>query len=96
MSLLNAIGEVLFAKNCEQGSRNLIWAAIGVPSTPRGKEDNEGVNLLRGAYIVHAQVKECSDYALSEEGRAVCERFWVGAVFVHSFLRSDLALLSLG
>jgi retinol dehydrogenase 12 len=70
-------GELLLARSCEEGSRHVIWASIGTPSSTRDKEDGEGIRLLKGAYIAHCQVEECSDYALSEEGKAVRERIWV-------------------
>ena len=52
--------EVLLARTTEQGSRQLIWACIG------GKDN---VKELRGAYISSMQVRESSDFAVSEEGK---------------------------
>lgn len=76
-STFNAIATFLAAKSCEKGSRNLVWAAVGTPTTEKGKEDGDGLSSLRGAYVSHAQVEECSDYALSDEGKAVGKRIWV-------------------
>jgi retinol dehydrogenase 12 len=71
------VAQFLIARTAEQGSRNLIWAAIATPSVPRDKEDGEGIRLLKGAYIANSQVEECSDYALSAEGKAMRERILV-------------------
>jgi NAD(P)-dependent dehydrogenase (short-subunit alcohol dehydrogenase family) len=84
-----SISEFLFARSCEEGSRSLIWAAIGTPSSTRDKEDGESVRLLQGEYIAHAQILGCSSYASSEEGKAVGERIWVR---VPSFLCSNSTL----
>ena len=60
--------EVLLARTTEQGSRQLIWACIG------GKDN---VDQLRGAYISSMQVRETSDFAVSEEGNRAQTKLWV-------------------
>ena len=60
--------EVLLARTTEQGSRQLIWACIG------GKDN---VEELRGAYISSMQVRESSDFAVSEEGNRAQTKIWV-------------------
>ena len=60
--------EKLFAYTSEEGSRQLIWAAIeGV-----GKEKE-----LQDAFITRSEITEPSDYVLGEEGRRVQEQLWV-------------------
>jgi len=59
--------EVLLARTTEQGSRQLVWACIG------GKDN---VDQLRGAYISSMQVRETSDFAVSEEGKRAQTKLW--------------------
>lgn len=59
----------------EVGSRELVWAALG------GRERAEA---LRGAYIDRCEVREPSDFALSEEGRIMQDRVWREIVEVTS------------
>jgi len=66
--MLDGIVEAVFARTAEQGSRNLLWAAVG----GAGRESE-----LRGAYVSNAKLQEVSDYALSDEGAAVQTRLWV-------------------
>jgi retinol dehydrogenase 12 len=60
--------EALLARTSEEGSRQLVWAAIGGV----GREFE-----LRGAYVNKADLQEVSDYVLSDEGAVVQTRFWV-------------------
>jgi retinol dehydrogenase 12 len=60
--------EVLLARTTEQGGRQLVWACIG------GKDN---VDQLRGAYISSMQVRETSDFAVSEEGKRAQTKLWV-------------------
>lgn len=60
--------EALLARTTEEGSRDLVWAAIG----GAGREFE-----LRGGYVNNATIKEVSDYALSDEGAVVQTRLWV-------------------
>jgi retinol dehydrogenase-12 len=60
--------EPLLARTTEEGSRQLVWAAVsGV-----GREFE-----LRGGYVSMANLQEVSDYALSDEGTVVQTRVWV-------------------
>jgi retinol dehydrogenase 12 len=63
----------LVGRSSEEGSRELIWAVICAPSGARDEEDEEDIHLLKGVYIANARVEECSDYALSEEGKVMRE-----------------------
>ena len=62
------IMEVTLARTTEEGSRQLVWAAVG----GAGREFE-----LRGGYVNAASLQEVSDYALSDEGTAVQSRLWV-------------------
>ncbi len=62
------IMEVLLARTTEEGSRDLVWAAVGGV----GREFE-----LRGGYVNMASLQEVSDYALSDEGAVVQSRLWV-------------------
>jgi hypothetical protein len=70
--MLDSILEALLARTTEEGSRQLLWAAIG----GAGREFE-----LRGAYVSKASIQEVSDYALSDEGAAVQTRLWVSDAF---------------
>jgi len=59
--------EKLLAWTPEQGSRQLIYAAIA-------ERDNE--DRMKGAYISGAAVVEPSDYVLSEEGVKMQDTLW--------------------
>lgn len=60
--------EVTLARTTEEGSRQLIWAAIG-------HEDKK--DELHGAYISFAEVSEPSDFVLSEQGKFAQDKLWV-------------------
>ncbi|KAG6856450.1 hypothetical protein H0H87_004415 [Tephrocybe sp. NHM501043] len=66
------IMESLIARTTEQGSRQLIYAAVG------GEDD---LDMLRGAYISCARVSEASDYALEEHD--VQDKLWVRHGLIH-------------
>lgn len=57
-----------FAFTSEEGSRQLVYAAIG------GREDE---SQMRGAYVHLNKVAEVSDFVISEEGAKLQERIWV-------------------
>ena len=57
--------QALLARTTEEGSRQLVWAAVGGV----GREFE-----LRGGYVNKANLEEVSDYALSDEGAALQTR----------------------
>ncbi|KAF7308194.1 Retinol dehydrogenase 12 [Mycena chlorophos] len=57
----------LLALTPEQGSRNLVFAAVGEPDQP-GK--------LQGQFLFNKQPVEASDFVVSEDGKRAEERFW--------------------
>jgi retinol dehydrogenase 12 len=63
-----AIMGLVLARTTEQGSRQLVWAAVGGAG-----RDFE----LRGAYVNKADIAEVSDYALSDDAAVAQRRIWV-------------------
>ena len=78
--------KLILARTTEQGSRQLIWACIG------GKDN---IDQLRGAYISSMQVRESSDFVVSEEGKRAQTKLWVNIPSVNttSLLTSMYLLL---
>lgn len=64
--------EKTLARSTEEGSRQLVWAAVGGAN----KLDD-----LRGAYISLAAVDEASDYVISQEGQWAQRKLWVIVAF---------------
>ncbi|KAJ7471693.1 hypothetical protein B0H11DRAFT_1867417 [Mycena galericulata] len=60
--------EWAIAFTTEEGSRRLVFAAIGLPDKP---------DTLRGQYIDDCQVQEPSDFVVSKEGQQVEKDVWV-------------------
>jgi retinol dehydrogenase-12 len=65
---------LVLARTAEQGSRQLVWAAVG----GAGREFD-----LRGAYVNKANISEVSDYALSDDGAVAQRRIWVRPTLLH-------------
>jgi hypothetical protein len=61
--------EKMFARTSEEGSRQLVWAAIGAPEA--------GVDDLRGAYINLSRVDEPGDFVLGDKGEKWENKLWV-------------------
>ncbi|KAG6856249.1 hypothetical protein H0H87_006108 [Tephrocybe sp. NHM501043] len=61
------IMEKFLARTSEEGSRQLVWAAVG------GKDDED---KLRGAYVDGLRIVEASDFAVGEEGHVVQDKLW--------------------
>lgn len=65
-SIFVSLFERLLAHTAEEGSRQLVYAAVsGVDSE------------MHGAYVALSQIKEVSDFVLSAEGREAQRRIWV-------------------
>jgi hypothetical protein len=62
----------LLAHSAEEGSRQLVWAAVGIP-----QEKDQTLKDLRGAYIHQSHIDEPSDYVLGEEGKKRENKLWV-------------------
>jgi len=67
--------EKALARTSEQGSRQLVWAAVG---------GEDQLDQMRGAYISLARISEASDFVISEEGQAFQGKLWVCQFFHHS------------
>jgi len=72
LRIFDRVMEALLARTSEEGSRQLLWAAIGGV----GREFE-----LRGGYVSKADLQEVSDFALSDEGAVVQTRLWVRDTF---------------
>ncbi|KAG6918156.1 hypothetical protein DXG01_016141 [Tephrocybe rancida] len=66
-SMIFNLVQKLIARTSEQGSRQLVYAAVG-------SADNE--DQLRGAYISCARVSEASDFAIGAKGRVLQDKLW--------------------
>ena len=73
MRLRMMIMAALLGRTAEQGSRQLVWAAVG----GAGREFE-----LRGAYVNKADIQEVSDYVLSDDGAVAQRRIWVRHCFM--------------
>ena len=78
--------EIVLARTTEEGSRQLIWAAIAETDKPTD---------LRGAYVSLASIQEPSDYVISEEGQKAQNILWVSP-FGNDTCRIGLNLVPLG
>ena len=85
--LLMRLGEAIIARTSEQGSRVLLWAALG----PDG-QGGDNVESLKGAFVMNASARESSDYVLSLEGKDAQEKLWVSPMSCLRLL--DYALIS--
>jgi hypothetical protein len=72
---MDRIIKALLAFTAEEGSRQLLWAAVG----GAGREFE-----LRGGYVDKANLQEVSDYVLSDEGAVIQARIWVRDTFSHN------------
>ncbi|KAG1750555.1 uncharacterized protein EDB91DRAFT_1108138 [Suillus paluster] len=66
-SIMLAIRERLLAWTPEQGSRQLIFGAVG----GRDKEAD-----MKGGYVARGRVEEVADFVLSDEGHRMQDAFW--------------------
>jgi hypothetical protein len=62
----------LLAWSAEEGSRQLVWSAIGLP-------ENGSLDAMRGAYISRASIEEPSDFVLGEEGKKREDKLFVSS-----------------
>lgn len=72
--IFDRVMEAFLARTSEEGSRQLLWAAVGGV----GREFE-----LRGAYVSKADLQEVSDYVLGDQGAVMQTRFWVRDTFRH-------------
>ncbi len=72
MALADWVTVKLLGYSTEEGSRQLVWAAVG------GGEDEK---RLRGGYVSFSEIVEVGDYAMGEAGLKVQEKIWVSGAF---------------
>lgn len=63
------------ARSSEEGSRQLIWAAVGPESATR-----EEMKKLHGQYVHNTKIEQVSEWVRTEEGGLVQERVFVSIV----------------
>ncbi|KAJ6595764.1 hypothetical protein DFH09DRAFT_1259000 [Mycena vulgaris] len=66
-AVVDYLMERVLAFTTEQGSRQLVWAAVGHQDHPE---------KLRGEYISLSKVEEVSDFVLSAQGAKAQDRIW--------------------
>ena len=76
ISIIISIQERLLAWTAEEGSRQLVFGAVG------GRDDEES---MKGAYIHRSCAVEVANFVLSDDGRRMQDTIWVGVV-IHSLL----------
>lgn len=73
------IMDMVLGRTAEQGSRNLLWAALG----PDGKEGPH-LRYMRGAYVSAAGLAEPGDNVMGKAGYELQERLWVREYLLHT------------
>lgn len=68
--------EKRIALTTEEGSRQIIYGALA------GAGSKEEEERLKGAYIASSQIREVSDFVLSEVGVKAQEKLWVSVAFL--------------
>jgi len=59
--------EKILARTTEEGSRQLVYAAVG---------DADEKDKFRGAYVSASTVSEASDFVIGAEGKVVQDKLW--------------------
>lgn len=72
--------EKRIALTTEEGSRQIIYGALA------GAGSKEEEERLKGAYIASSQIREVSDFVLSELGVRAQEKLWVSVAFLFLFM----------
>lgn len=67
----------ILARSVEEGSRQLVWAAVGVP-----EGNGHSMEDLQGAYVHQSRVEEPSDFVIGEEGKKREDKLWADLVSV--------------
>lgn len=78
----------LLGRTSEQGARQLVWAALATEKEAKAVAHKNGEVKIQGAYVSSTSVEEPSDFVLSEKGKDVQQRIWVGSTFLVWFCRS--------
>lgn len=75
--LFTSLLEAVVGRTAEQGSRQILWAALG-PDASQGELAKD----MQGAYVSASMVKEPSDFVISHEGKVAEDRIWV-SVYIY-------------
>ncbi|KDQ57852.1 hypothetical protein JAAARDRAFT_47666 [Jaapia argillacea MUCL 33604] len=78
-SIATYLFKKLFAWTSEEGSRQLLWAALGPPEA-RAEDEPK----LRGGYVSENEVREVCDFILSDKGRECERRVWRETIEISS------------
>ncbi|EKM80573.1 hypothetical protein AGABI1DRAFT_70956 [Agaricus bisporus var. burnettii JB137-S8] len=73
--MVTKLMSLLLARSAEEGSRQLIWAAIGLP-------ESGSLDEMRGAYINRASIEEPSDFVLGEEGKKREDKLYADTISI--------------
>ncbi|KAH9479748.1 Short chain dehydrogenase sol3 [Psilocybe cubensis] len=75
--------ERVLARTAEEGSRQVVWAALGCDESENAagggsarQRTREREAKMKGAYISNASISEPSDYVIGEEGRKAQDLLW--------------------
>ncbi|OAX35509.1 short-chain dehydrogenase [Rhizopogon vinicolor AM-OR11-026] len=82
INIIVTIQERLLASTTEQGSRQLVFAAVG-------KRDDE--EKIRGAYLSRGRVEEVADFVLSDEGHKMQDTIWKETIDILSDVSDKIA-----
>ncbi|KAJ7181129.1 hypothetical protein C8R46DRAFT_1071525 [Mycena filopes] len=74
-ALMVTLMGLVLGRTAEEGSRQLVWAAVGNQEQP---------DKLRGEYINGCKVQESSDYVLSADGVKAQNRLWDETIHILS------------
>ena len=66
------------ARTAEEGSRQLLWAALG--PDPTQLDSAEVTKAMRGAYVANLELIEPSSVLKTEAGSALQQRLWVSYI----------------
>lgn len=76
--------KLALARTSEEGSRQIIWAAIG----PENATEEE-VKKLHGGYVHNTEAVQTSEWTRSEEGKVVQDKVWVSDPLIFQRLFFD-------
>ncbi|KAJ8487120.1 hypothetical protein ONZ45_g14442 [Pleurotus djamor] len=74
MPLKFRIMRYILGRTPEQGSRQVVWAAVASPSNTR--EAKNGEDAMRGQYISFSRIEEPGDVVISEKGHQFKQLIW--------------------
>jgi len=80
--IMLAIHERLLAWTSEQGSRQLVFAAVG------GQDDEE---KMKAAFVNRGRIGEVSDFVLSDEGHRMQDTIWNETIHILSSVSDKIA-----